>query len=73
MYAPDPYDPALRSPFDHVAFYTFGEPFRGEVEDTGLRCFCGREVIGVELDESPTGWSHVGVGDRHDPAGMVQA
>jgi hypothetical protein len=58
----DPYDPSLRSAFDHAAFYDHGEPFRGDVEDTGLRCYCGREV--VASDESRTGWSHVGVGDR---------
>lgn len=55
---------------DHFAFYTDGVPFVGPMaeQDTGLRCFCGREVVGVEVDEdvSPTGWAHVGIGDLAD-------
>jgi hypothetical protein len=67
-YGPDPYDASIwRHPLDHVAFYEYGAPFRGDVEDTGLRCRCGREVVAVDFDESPTGWAHVGVGDKHSP------
>jgi hypothetical protein len=69
MMAPDPYDTRLRSAFDHRAFYDHGEPYRGDVEDTGLRCYCGREVVADMDFDSPTGWSHVGIGDRSDPTG----
>lgn len=63
---PDPYDPTLwRHALDHPAIYEYGEPFRGDVEDTGLRCFCDREV--VSNMESPSGWSHVGIGDANEP------
>lgn len=65
-YGPDPYDPALRSAFDHVARYEYGAPFKGNVEDTGLRCRCEREVVAD--DSSPTGWTHVGIGDKVDYA-----
>jgi hypothetical protein len=69
--APDPYDPALGSPFDHDAFYVDGEPYQGDVPDTGLRCACGREVVNT-LNDPPvrTGWAHVGCGDASDKTGM---
>jgi len=51
---------------DHDAFYFEGAPNRDQAAeaDTGLRCWCGREVVAV-LDEDedeiyPTGWAHVG-------------
>lgn len=59
-YGPDPHDPELRSAFDHAAFYDHGGPAKG-IEDTGLRCYCGREVVAD--DEARTGWAHVGIGD----------
>ncbi len=64
--APDPYDNRLGSAFDHVAFYDHGEPYWGEVEDTGLRCYCGREVVATD---SRSGWSHVGCGDKNEMVG----
>ena len=64
-FGPDPYDPSLRPALDHAAFYEYGEPFRGDVEDTGLRCFCGREVVS-DMDDAQ-GWAHVGIGDRDEP------
>jgi hypothetical protein len=49
----------------HEAFYAFGEPVRGDTAelDTGLHCWCGREVVNVINDDEgdfPTGWAHVG-------------
>lgn len=47
----------------HEAFYAYGEPMESE-DDTGLRCWCGTEVVSVLDDpdgEFPTGWAHVGV------------
>lgn len=69
--APDPYDTRLRSAYDHRAWYDHGEPYQGEVEDTGLRCYCGREVVADMSIGIPgsTGWAHVGIGDRSDPTG----
>lgn len=46
----------------HEAFYASGEPMESD-QDTGLRCWCGTEVVAVLDDpdgEFPTGWSHVG-------------
>ena len=49
----------------HEAFYFDGLPNGGPTadEDTGLRCYCGREVvntIGEDFLIHPTGWAHVG-------------
>lgn len=49
----------------HEAFYASGEPYQGEAAalDTGLRCWCGQEVVAVLDDpegDFPTGWAHVG-------------
>jgi hypothetical protein len=72
---PDPFDPQLISPFEHNAFL-YPQPSwvevwrRGEVVDTGLRCACGREVVAVE--DSVSGWAHVGIGDESDPAGYTE-
>lgn len=73
--APDPYSPALASPFDHDAFYAVGEPEHGSLAardaDTGLRCACGREVVNALNDSTVrTGWAHVGVGDASDRTGL---
>lgn len=67
MLAPDPWGKELPSAYDHDAFYESGEPVWGADYDcdTGLRCWCGREVVNDE--DSPTGWSHVGIGMRSDP------
>lgn len=54
----------MPDPYGHKAFYTYGEPYRGPVEDTGLRCWCGREV--VSCDDTESGWAHVGVGAKDD-------
>ena len=72
MAATDPFNPALTSPFDHSAFYESGAPYWGPAYDvdTGLRCFCGREVVAD--DDSPSGWSHVGIGDTNDPSGRLE-
>lgn len=64
MAAPDPEDSALADAFGHRAFYTYGEPYRDNVEDTGLRCWCGREV--VSCDDTESRWAHVGVGASDD-------
>ena len=91
----DPYDPRLRDPFDHQAWFSdqvvapccdeheFGPALSdpliapvwgpGADYDTGLRCFCGREIVSTLSDDAGiaegTGWAHVGVGDAADPAG----
>lgn len=71
LHAPDPYDPDLPSAFDHDAFYVEGEPYQGDVPDTGLRCHCGREVVATlnDPDGSAYGWAHVGIGDASDRTG----
>lgn len=67
----DPYNPALPDAYDHDAFYEEGAPWRGPMydRDTGLRCWCGREV--VSDTESPTGWAHVGIGQSSDQEGRL--
>ena len=64
--APDPYDTDFGSAFDHAAFYTDGMPYQDETEDTGLRCYCEREVVATD---SRSGWSHIGVGDKDEMVG----
>lgn len=69
---PDPWDPGLGDPYDHSAFYVEGDPYVEEHafdHDTGLRCGCGREVVGTLNDSCPTGWAHVGIGDASDATG----
>ena len=46
----------------HEARYYEGAPNWGPRydEDTGLRCWCGREVVAVDDDDHPSGWAHVG-------------
>lgn len=82
MIAPSPFDTRYGAALDHDAFFTdtFGPaqlsvPGSGPLDsdtDTGLRCWCGREVVST-IGEPPgaltgTGWAHVGIGDRSDPA-----
>lgn len=72
--APDPNDPALEDPLNHTAFYQAGAPFVEENDhDTGLRCWCGREVVYAMNDEPDDRWVHVGVGDEADPTSQAES
>lgn len=48
----------------HTPLYFEGAPYQDARwdSDTGLRCWCGREVVPTVNDneDNPSGWAHVG-------------